>query len=121
MPARSPQTKRVLSISYDLSLLRTRQLLLEQAGFEVVSATEIAHAVEACEKSNSPFDLVILGHSIPYEDKREFITHIKHNSNAPILLLLRPNEMPVEGAAAWVESIDVKQFMAMVHQMLDSP
>jgi DNA-binding response OmpR family regulator len=121
MPARAPHAKRILSISYNPSLLLTRQLLLEQAGFEVVSTSELSQALEACETSDSPFDLVILGHSIPPEEKRKFVAHLKHNSNAPILALLRTNESPVEGAVASVESIDVKQFMATVRQLLDSP
>ena len=121
MQQRSSKSKRILSISHDPYLLRTRHVLLEQAGFEVVSADEIGPAVEACQTSNSRFDLVILGHSIPYEEKRNIISRIKQNSDAPILALLRPNESPVAEAAASVESMDVKLFMSTVRQMLEAP
>jgi DNA-binding response OmpR family regulator len=120
MQPRSSKSKRILSISYDPHLIRTRQVLLEQAGFEVTSVSDMGQARKACTTSDSRFDLVILGHSVPPEDKKGIIDRIKENSDAPILALLRPNELPVEGATASVESMDVKLFMATVRQMLDA-
>jgi DNA-binding response OmpR family regulator len=46
---------RILSISYDLPLLRTRQLMLTQEGYDVVSAEGFAEALEHCSEK---FDLV---------------------------------------------------------------
>jgi hypothetical protein len=40
--------KRILSISYDQALLVTRQLILEQQGYEVSSAFGFAEAMEIC-------------------------------------------------------------------------
>ena len=53
---------RILSVSYDSSLLKTRQLILEQEGHQVVSALGFTDALQQCESSKD-FDLFILGHS----------------------------------------------------------
>jgi CheY-like chemotaxis protein len=56
--------KRILSISYEPAVLSTRRLLLEQLGYEVVSAEGFTEACEACEVNNVHFDLVILEHNV---------------------------------------------------------
>ena len=55
----------ILSISYDGSLLLTRQLLLQQMGHEVFSAEGFSKAYSLCETHGRRFDLIALGHSIP--------------------------------------------------------
>ena len=88
-------TKRILSISYDPSLLWTRRLLLEQMGFEVISAEGFTEAWEACAGKN--FDLVILGHSVSPKDKEKLIGHIQTLADTPILAMLKlmNHECPV--------------------------
>ncbi|HET9282603.1 MAG TPA: hypothetical protein VFR24_11640 [Candidatus Angelobacter sp.] len=83
-------SKRILSISYDMSLLATRQMLLEQRGYTVTSALGFSLAIGQCR--NSGFDLFILGHSIPDTDKNELIRTFRENCHAPILSLERPGE-----------------------------
>lgn len=58
---------RIFSISYDQALLRTRELLLEQMGHSVASAEGFAQAFKLCNQDSGPFDLMILGHSIPHD------------------------------------------------------
>lgn len=41
--------KHILSVSYDQPLLVTRQLILEQAGYDVSSAFGFAEAMEVCK------------------------------------------------------------------------
>jgi DNA-binding response OmpR family regulator len=108
---------RILSISYDASLLFTRQLLLQQKGYEVISAEGFAQAWEVCETEGRTFDLVILGHSIPPKDKEGIITHLREHCDAPILALLRPHESPVKSATRSVDA-DAEKFIAAVRQML---
>src|SRR3954466_11979151 len=61
--------RRVLCISYDESLLLTRKMILEQAGFEVTPALGFAEAMEACR--NEPgFELIVIGHSMPARTRR---------------------------------------------------
>ena len=58
---------RILSISYDETLLRTRQMLLRHVGYQVTSVFGYSAAIR--ESAEGKFDLVIMGHSIPHEDK----------------------------------------------------
>jgi|SRR4051812_8469817 DNA-binding NtrC family response regulator len=98
MKARKP---RILSISYDSSLLFTRQAMLELAGYEVISAEGFADAIERCP---GDFDLVIVGHSIPQKDKRAIVAALhEHGCDAPLLSLLRPGENKLPEAAHAVD------------------
>lgn len=83
-------SKRILSVSYDKSLLATRQIMLEQKGYQVTSALGFTAALEHCKDPG--FDLFILGHSIPTRDKQELVTHFRQNCPAPILSLERGGE-----------------------------
>lgn len=81
---------RILSVSYDLSLLATRQWLLEQRGYIVTSAHGFTKAMEQCHQPD--FDLFVLGHSIPGADKLSLIKTFRENCSAPILSLERHGE-----------------------------
>ena len=87
---------RILSIFYDQSLLQTRQWLLEGEGYLVTSAMRLKEAVELCRDRS--FDLVIIGYSIPDEDRQRFITALRFACSTPVLALLRFNENVVERA-----------------------
>ncbi|HET9183579.1 MAG TPA: hypothetical protein VFP59_15700 [Candidatus Angelobacter sp.] len=82
--------KRILSVSYDVSLLATRGMLLEQRGYSVTSALGFSQAIANCRDSG--FDLFILGHSIPKSDKLELIKAFRENCPATILSLERHGE-----------------------------
>src|SRR5690348_11946100 len=71
---------RILSVSYDPSLLATRGMLLEQRGYSVTSALGFSRAIEHCRASG--FDLFILGHSIPEMDKLELMKTFRGNCPA---------------------------------------
>jgi CheY-like chemotaxis protein len=109
--------KRILSISYEPALLYTRRLLLEQMGYDVISADGFTEAWEACEAKNAQFDLVILGHSVSPKDKERLVAHIKRFCDAPILALLRANESPVSGATQSVGTAP-ETFIDVVRAML---
>ena len=111
--------KRILSISYDRSLLWTRQLLLEQLGYQVVSAEGFAQAWEAARSSKNEFDLIILGHSIPPKDKVAIVDHLRDTCKSPILALLRPYEAPVSDVGMSVDAGDPGAFLVAVRKMLD--
>jgi hypothetical protein len=51
--------ERLLSVSYDVSFLTTRRMLLEQRGYEVTSALGFNAALECCRVGE--FDLFISG------------------------------------------------------------
>jgi DNA-binding response OmpR family regulator len=83
-------SKRILSVSYDVSLLATRKMLLEQKGYAVESALGFSKALAFCHAGG--FDIFILGHSIPYDDKLALIESFRTHSPAPILSLERHGE-----------------------------
>jgi CheY-like chemotaxis protein len=91
MRAVTAMPNRILSISYDGPLLVTRQMLLQAYGYDVTSAEGFAEALEHCE-GEPVFDLVVIGHSIPFKDKRRIISEIRKGRPIPVLALLRPGE-----------------------------
>jgi CheY-like chemotaxis protein len=106
---------RILSISYDKALLHTRELMLSREGFEMVSAVGFSAAVEACKKEQ--FDLVIMGHSIPTQDKTAIIAQLRAICDTPILALRRPNEEPLKSAEYNLDPGDPQSFLAYVKEI----
>lgn len=88
---------RILSVSYDPALLRTREMLLESRGFHVTSAEGFVEAMDKCRSEE--YDLLIIGHSIPHKDKQAMMLEMKAHCPVPVVALLRTNEPSLEGAA----------------------
>jgi DNA-binding NtrC family response regulator len=78
---------RILSLSYDDVLLRTRNMLLEREGYKVVSASNLETGIAACE--SGPFDVFVLGHSIPIADKQEMVQAFRRRCPGVIISLRR--------------------------------
>lgn len=89
----SDMSKRILSVSYDESLLATRQMVLEQHGYKVTSALGFKQGIAHCRTAG--FDLFILGHSIPIREKEQLIKTFRNNCPAPVLSLSRIDEETV--------------------------
>jgi DNA-binding response OmpR family regulator len=106
---------RILSISYDKALLQTRALMLSRAGFEVESAIGFTAAIQACKKGT--FDLVILGHSIPSEDKSEIVNQLKDVCATPVLALQRSNDSAVATAEYNLDSGNPHRFLSYVREI----
>jgi CheY-like chemotaxis protein len=110
---------RIFLISYDPALARTRELLLRRMGHHVTSAEGFAEAFRVCEEQPSPsFDLMILGHSIPHEDKRAIIKRLAQICPCPVLALTRTNEESVAEADRSVDPMDAVAFLAAVEELL---
>ena len=108
---------RILSISYDESLLTTRQLMLESQGHQVSSALGFTKALALCQKDGH--DFVIVGHSIPHDDKLALINEIRHHCKAPVLALKKTTEPPVEEADHNLDfTQQPEQFLAFVKSAL---
>ena len=75
---------RILSISPSEVLLTTRQLVLERAGYQVLSLADVS-ADHAFSK-NDKFDLAIIGHNFRAEEKRRIARII--NQQFPGLAIL---------------------------------
>jgi DNA-binding NtrC family response regulator len=107
----------ILSISYDETLLLTRQMLLEQMGHTVLSAEGFAQAYVHCESQDGKIDFIVLGHSIPHDDKVAMVNHCKELCTCRVLALLRPHEAAVPGAEKSVDSSDIEAFIAAIKEM----
>jgi len=83
----------ILSVSYDEALLRTRRWILETVGFKVTSAFGFAQATTHLQANR--FDLVIIGHSIPREDKEALLKIVKAHQHSRILSLRRAGDLPL--------------------------
>lgn len=82
------QGEKILVVSYERALLRTRTMLLRSDGYQVFTADNIAAAKEICRKT--ALELVIIGHSIPRTDQAELSAIVRRDCpGAPILLILR--------------------------------
>jgi DNA-binding response OmpR family regulator len=92
---------RILSVSYDETLLHTRELILREAGYTVISVVGFTTAIKACDEH---FDLIVMGHSIPQEDKRAIVAALRENGcQAPVLSLIRHGDHPIPEAAKAVQ------------------
>jgi CheY-like chemotaxis protein len=112
----SMSPSRILSISYDPTLLSTRQQLLEHRGYTVVSAEGLVQAVQKFH--DGEYDLVVMGHSIPHSDKEELLKVIKRQCPVPVIELTRGGEPPLEGVAASADPMQPKIFMDLVDKFL---
>src|SRR5271154_5256792 len=74
----------VLSVGFDLSLLRARVLVLSSAGYLVESATTVKGASDLFQSGD--FDLVLLCHSVPRKDRDRLTSLIRASgSRTPIV------------------------------------
>ena len=111
---------KILSISYNQALLMTRQLLLEQMGHTVYSAEGFSQAYKLCDSQGGQFDLIVLGHSIPHDDKAAIIQHCAKTTTCPVMALLRPGEVPPPKVAKTVDPSDPQAFMAAIEEIVSS-
>jgi CheY-like chemotaxis protein len=74
----------VLAIGHDPVLLETRSQVLQGAGYTVIPELSLKKAVARFREGD--FDLVLLCHSIPAQD-RELLTQLlrQHSSRTPIV------------------------------------
>ena len=93
---------RILSVSYDPALLSSRQLLLESIGCEVVSAPDFAQAVQYCNHAER-FDLLVLGHSIPWPERKSLVAAFRAHRAAPVIALNKFGEEPTPGADVHID------------------
>ena len=111
--------KSILSVSYDEPLLLTREWMLKADGYHVTSAIGFTEALSYC---NRPYDLAIIGHSIPRRDKLALIAEIKKRCHAPVLSIVRHGELGLPEADAWVDSGDQPEaLLRAVDSILYSP
>jgi DNA-binding response OmpR family regulator len=110
--------KSILCVSWDPALASTREWLLTRAGFQVTSALGRDQAAERCR---SKADLLVLGHSVPREDKSSVIQCFRKFSAAPVLSLLRPGQPKLPEADYGVDASNPQDFLETVSSVLGAP
>jgi DNA-binding NtrC family response regulator len=96
MPDGEARQRRILSLSSDSTLARTREMILSAAGFRVATCTDSEEAVQACRRRD--FDLIVIGHSIPLGERKNVLAQVRVLCQTPVLALLRHGEAPLLGA-----------------------
>jgi DNA-binding response OmpR family regulator len=92
-------------------------MILSKAGYDVVSALYESEALASC---NENADLMILGHSVPHEEKRKFIQTFRQHSDAPVLSLLRSGQQKIPEATVGVESMEPRDLIRVVQEILSN-
>jgi DNA-binding response OmpR family regulator len=109
-----PTAKTVLCVSWIPSLATTREMLLTQAGYKVITAIGMDQAVSRRAEA----DLLVLGHSLPRDEKQALIQWFKEYSDSPILSLLKPLQDKLPGADVGVEAFNPGDFIRAVQGIL---
>jgi hypothetical protein len=112
----------VLLYGRDVSLLETRQLLLENHGYPTSATTELADVERILSQEN--VKLLILGHSLTLEDTGRVLA-ISQSLRPSIKYLYLINWQSSQCPESCVETFDVSkgpaQFIARVQRMLSPP
>ncbi len=88
---------RILSISNEPSVLATRQIVLQQLGYIVVSALGFAEALQRCG-SGTKFDFCILGSSLEEPERQALVPAFRAHSAGSVIVLKKNAEENVQGA-----------------------
>jgi DNA-binding NtrC family response regulator len=110
-----PIRKTVMCVSWLSYLATTREMLLNQAGYAVVSAIGKEQAIS---KWDASVDLLVLGHSLPRAEKQALIEWFKEHSKSPILSLLKPNQQKLPEADFGVEAHNPDDVVKAVREIL---
>jgi CheY-like chemotaxis protein len=102
---------RILSVSYDETLAKTREMILPEAGYAVVTVIGLLEAIEACKEH---FDLVIIGHSIPEGDSRAIVAALREGGCISPILSIRRNGLPAIAEATKTVEADPQNLLAGV-------
>lgn len=83
----------ILSVGYDPVLLGTRRLLLQSAGYIVESSGSVENAIYRFRTGD--FDLVVLCHSMPEQERRRLLHLIRdYGSATPVIFISSAEPSP---------------------------
>ena len=109
---------RILSISDEPSLLHTRELLLKTRGHSVASALGSDDAGQACARPG--FDLLVVGHSIPKNTKRDLISRFRAtNQQAKVIALTRADEPHFKEADVLLDPFNPEELLRAIDRVLE--
>lgn len=89
---------RVLSLGKHPPVLRARNLVLEQAGYDVVPAANMKEALQKLKEQS--FDAAIIGYTFSKAEKKVLASQIQKDFKVPVLLLyIKPADLDIPAAA----------------------
>lgn len=103
----------VLYSGFDLALLETRKMILEQAGHTVITAENQSAVAAACKQY--VFDVAVIGQSISAKSKKSTASIIREQCPSARILELHASHQSraVDFADSWLEvPADVPQDLA---------
>ena len=112
--------KRILHIEFERTLLAIRHALLETAGFEVVSCFS-ATALREVSTAATAFDLFLVGHSAPAEEREELVMWMKTNFPETRVLVLRSRETDTAPSGHFVATADPEDLIRALVELFKRP
>lgn len=110
--------KRILHVEYDRSLLATRHVLLETAGFEVISCFS-GTAAREISTGSAHFDLFLLGHAASLAERSDLVLWVRSNFPGIPILALRSRDTDTSPAAAAGALAEPQELLAAVMDALE--
>lgn len=109
----------ILSVGYDPVVLERWSSVLRIAGYVVESVTSITHALELFWDSD--FDLVLLCHSIPLQDRNRLTSAIRASgSHVPVIAVAPAAQEFSSGFADAITESDPAEIVNGVEKALHS-
>jgi CheY-like chemotaxis protein len=95
---------RILAVSYDPQLLRSRCAILRKAGYILESATSMNEAINRFQAID--FDLVLLGHSVPVPERDVLLRVIRASGSLAPVVTVAPltDRLPYAPAETIIQS-----------------
>jgi DNA-binding NtrC family response regulator len=107
----------VLNVNYDPGLLDIREQLVSRLGYEVVSVLGSAAARRTAKTRH--FDLVIIGHAAPDEERRRLAQWLKSNlPGVPVLALCPAPFQGVDYGDYQADAHNPDAWLALVQEVL---
>jgi CheY-like chemotaxis protein len=110
-----PQTI-VLAVGTDPSLLKTRNLVLQSAGYTVESASSVKEAVDRFQSGD--FDLVLLCHSVPRKDRDRLTSLIRASGSLTPIVSIAGNLGECDAFATATLEDGPSNFLARIRDVL---
>ncbi len=107
--------KKIICISWNEALAKSRELLFRSLGVTVLSALYEREGRSLCREDA---DLLILGHSVPREEKRLLIDCFRQHSAAPVLSLLLTGDTKLPEATFGVDAAKPEEVLRTVRKIL---
>ena len=109
---KGPVAKRILSTSWNPAVLKTRNWVIESAGYDVVTTRESRMFLRLAEEQH--FDAALIGDSIPIHLRAQLAKDAKQaNPSLPLVIICRAGEESRvrEYAQAIVKSTDQPELL----------